>query len=158
MFSILRASVRSYETVAEKQKWRDVLEGTKDIAQLKGAVEAALEEKRSKKSKSEVPDFIDHCSIVVLEYSKLPDVIMNQSPEYVTLAWGAMEILLVANVNHARLKQNVEKFLVHIAKQCGLFNQLTCYSPTEKMVEAVAELYEGFSRFLRRGAEILCRA
>ena len=73
---------------------------------------------------------------------------MNQAPEYVILAWGAMKILLVANVNPARLKQNVEKFLIHINNQFGLVNQLTCYSPTEKMVEAVAELYASFSRFL----------
>ena len=147
-FTVLRESVRSYETVAEKQKWKDILEGNKDITHLKRAVEAALREKHPKRHKSKVPDMIDQFSTVALEYSKLLDVVMSQAPEYVTLAWGAMKILLVANVNHARLKKNVEKFLIHIGNQFGLVNQLTCYSPTEEMVEAVAKLYANFSKFL----------
>ena len=61
--------------------------------------------------------------------------VMNQCPEYVALAWGVTKLLLVANINHSRLKQNIESHLISIGEQLGLVNQLITYSPTDKMVE-----------------------
>ncbi|KAM0804291.1 hypothetical protein BDR22DRAFT_669753 [Usnea florida] len=81
---------------------------------------------------------------------------MNQCPEYVALAWGVMKLLLVANINHSRLKQNIESHLISIGEQLGLVNQLIAYAPTDKMVEAVALLYANFSKFL--GKALRCYA
>ena len=36
-----------------------------------------------------------------------PQVLMNHWPEYVSLAWGTIKVLLVANINNAKLKQKV---------------------------------------------------
>lgn len=61
-----------------------------------------------------------------------------------------MKVLLVANINNAKLKQNVEQYLVKIGEQLGLVNQLIYSVPTGKMIEAVALLYAHFSRFLAK--------
>ena len=87
---------------------------------------------------------------MALEYSKLFDVIMNQAPNYVVVAWGTMKVLLTANVEDAKLKENVRNSLVAIGNQLWIVNQLLSLSPTDKMVEAVASLYASFTRLLRK--------
>lgn len=62
----------------------------------------------------------------------------------------------MANINHSKLKENVESHLISIGEQLGLVNQLISYSPTEKMVEAVALLYSSFAKFL--GKDLRCYA
>lgn len=149
----LRSAVDVYEAQASVQKWEDLSLAQADVTELNTLAKAALEKQQSKRRP--LPG-LERFSTVALEYSKLLDVVMNQCPEYVSLAWGVTKLLLVANINHAKLKQNVETHLMSIGERLGLVNQLICYSPTEKMVEAVALLYAHFSKFL--GKALRCYA
>lgn len=151
----LRESVDSYEKEAGKDQLGDLLRVRADLTELTKLASTAL-----KKEHLKTPGLtgLEKFSTVALEYSKLLDVVMNQSPEYACLAWGVIKLLLVANVNHAKLKQNVEIHLLKIGNQLGLVNQLMYYMPTEKIVEAVALLYASFSRFLRKALKCYAKS
>lgn len=59
----------------------------------------------------------------------------------------------MAHVNHSKLKHSVEHYLVEFGQQFGVVNQLMSFLPTEKMVEAVAEAYAAFSKFLAKAVK-----
>ena len=128
----LRQTVEVYERQATNEKWGELWQVRSDVAELDTLARAALDKQQSRKT---IFKGMERFSTVALEYSKLLDVVMNQSPEYVSLAWGVTKLLLVANINHSKLKENVELHLVSIGEQLGLVNQLIAYSPTDKMVE-----------------------
>ena len=130
--SQLRQTVEVYEKQASTEKWGELWRVRADVTELDTLARAALDKQKSRKTPF---NGLERFSTVALEYSKLLDVVMNQCPEYVALAWGVTKLLLVANINHSRLKQNVESHLVSIGGQLGLVNQLIAYSPTDKMVE-----------------------
>ena len=130
----LRQTAEVYEKQASNEKWGELWRFRADVTELDTLAKAALDKQKSKTTFKGLEKF----STVALEYSKLLDVVMNQCPEYVALAWGVTKLLLVANINHSKLKQNVETHLITIGEQLGLVNQLITYSPTDKMVEYAA--------------------
>ena len=144
----LHDNLDAYECRADGGRWFEVVSMQADGVkkELNAIAQKAEEKQRARGRRTSA--WFDKFSPVALEYSRLLDVLMNQCPEYVTAAWGAMKILLLAQVNHAKLKENVESYLIAIGERLGLVNQLVCYSPTDKMVEAVALLYASFSKFL----------
>ena len=141
----LQNDASAYERQASEERWEDLLSRRGDVSELNTLAQDA-QERRQKPGK--VRKGFDEFCTVALEYSKLLDVVMNQSPEYAGLAWGIMKILLFANINHAKLRKNIRTYLIEIGNQLGLVNQLLLCSPTDKMVEAVALLYSTFSKFL----------
>ena len=149
---ILRGSVADYEEVATRQQWTDLLKVHANIGEL-GTLADTLRKKRSKGDDDESADGLSKFSAVALEYSKMLDVIMNQSPEYAGLAWGAIRLLLVAHTNHSKLKHAVEHYLIQFGQGFCVVNQLMNSHPTKKMVEAVSEAYVCFSKFLAKAVE-----
>ena len=135
----LRQTVKVYERQASDEKWGELWRARADVTELDTLAKAALDKQKSRNTPFNKG--LEKFSTVALEYSKLLDVVMNQCPEYVALAWGVTKLLLVANINHSKLKQNVESHLVSIGEQLGLVNQLIAYSPTDKMVEYEAILF-----------------
>ena len=133
--------MEAYDKEADENEWEELSRNHEDIVGLKRRVTGA---------KGEKPTATGNFSSVALEYSKLLDVLMNHCPEYVSLAWGTIKVLLVANINNAKLKQKVEQHLVKIGEQLDLVNQLIYSVPTGKMIEAVALLYASFSNFLAK--------
>ncbi len=169
----LRQTVQVYEEQASSERWGELWRVRADVTELDTLAKAVLDKQ---KPRSTFFKGLERFSTVALEYSKLLDVLMNQCPEYVALAWGVTKLLLVANINHSKLKQNVESHLISIGEQLGLVNQLIAYSPTDKMVEyeatgmllapcansssvrAVAILYASFSKFLGKALRCYARS
>ena len=150
----LRSAVAAYESQASDQKWQELSLAQTHITADLGLAHAALEKQQAKKGPVAVG--LDKFSTVALEYTKLFDVVLDSCPEYVSLAWGITKVLLVANINHAKVKDNVETHLVSIGERLGLVNQLIYYAPTDKMVDAVALFYAHLSTFL--GKALRCYA
>ena len=92
-------------------------------------------------------------SEVTYEYSKIMDTLANQAPEYVSLAWGAMKIILVTQINHEELKQKVKQYMEHIKLKFEMIDHLTELVPRANLVAAVAKVYELFSRFLAKAVK-----
>ena len=86
--TLLRSSIAEYEKEASQQQWEDLLKINADVADL-GKLADGSRKRRSKKGEDdESLDGLSKFSTVALEYSKMLDVVMNQSPEYAGLAWG----------------------------------------------------------------------
>jgi hypothetical protein len=83
---LLRASVADYEREATTQQWTDLLKVNADVSELGKLVADSKKNKRP--TNKETADGLSKFSMVALEYSKMLDVVMNQSPEYASLAWG----------------------------------------------------------------------
>ena len=116
------------------------------LAELRGLADNDIKDVTKGNFRSSWDKF---CS-VALEYSKLLDMILNQEPEYAAITWGVIKLLLVANINHAKLKDNVEKVLISIGEKADLVSQLLFYNPTESMATVVGRLYESFVKFLEK--------
>jgi hypothetical protein len=86
--TLLRSSVAEYEKEASQQQWKDLLKINADVADLGKLADGARKAKSKKGEDDESVDGLSKFSTVALEYSKMLDVVMNQSPEYAGLAWG----------------------------------------------------------------------
>jgi hypothetical protein len=86
--TLLRSSVAEYEKEASQQQWKDLLKINADVADLGKLADGARKTKSKKGGDDESVDGLSRFSTVALEYSKMLDVVMNQSPEYAGLAWG----------------------------------------------------------------------
>ena len=92
-------------------------------------------------------------SEVTYEYSKIMDVLVSQAPEYVSLAWGAIKIVLVVQINHEELKQKVKGYMEQIKRKFEMIDHLTELIPRANLVAAVAKVYELLSRFLAKAVK-----
>ena len=92
-------------------------------------------------------------SAAAYEYSQIMDLLATQAPEYVALAWGAVKILLVVQINHEELKTKVKEHMELIRSRFEVINHLTAYNPQRNLVRAVAKVYELFSRFLAKAVK-----
>lgn len=153
-----RKDVEEYEAKAGLRQWEDTLLplAETNFQELNELMKRTAEKEQSRKHRAW--RWYDGFSAVALEYSKLLDVVMEACPDYVSMAWGTMKILLVADINHQNLKENVRRCLIDIGGRLGIVNQLLCYSPTEKMVEAVALLHASFSKFLGKALKYYCKS
>lgn len=87
---------------------------------------------------------------VAYQYVQMLDVMVGQAPEYVGLAYGAVKILLVAQINHEEVKQKVKDYLGQIQLKFGIIDHLTAYMPTLQLVTLVAQAYSLFNRFVAK--------
>jgi hypothetical protein len=87
-FLALRASVAEYEKEATTQQWKDLLKIHGDMRELGQLAESSQKKSRSGNETEESNSGLGKFTAVAFEYSKLLDVVMNQSPEYAALAWG----------------------------------------------------------------------
>jgi hypothetical protein len=92
------------------------------------------------------------------EYAQILDVMVGQAPEYVALAYGAVKILLVAQVNYEEMKQNVEGYMDKIRIKFQMIDHLTAYLPTERLVNTIAKMYDFFNRFLAKALKFYTRS
>jgi hypothetical protein len=84
----LQSSVWDYEKEATRQQWTGLLKINADVAELGKLVESSNIKKSKKAGQDESMDGLTKFTTVALEYSKMLDVVMNQSPEFAGLAWG----------------------------------------------------------------------
>ncbi|ERF69934.1 hypothetical protein EPUS_05478 [Endocarpon pusillum Z07020] len=149
----LQNSVSDYEKEASQQQWTDLFEINHDVGELEKLAESSRRRKSKRAGHDVGMDGLTRITTVALEYSKMLDVVMNQSPEYAGLAWGAIRMLLVAHTNHSKLKQAVENYIIQFGQEFGVVNQLMKSHPTAKMVEAVSEAYAAFAKFLAKAVQ-----
>lgn len=90
---------------------------------------------------------------VAYEYTQMLDVMVGQAPEYIALAYGAIKILLVVQINNEELKRNVEDYMEQILLKFKLIDHLTCYIPASNIVIGVARAYSLFYCFLAKAVK-----
>jgi hypothetical protein len=92
------------------------------------------------------------------EYTQIMDVLVSRAPEYVALAYGAVKLLLVVQVNYEEMKQNVEEYMITIKTKFDMIDHLTTYFPSRHLVEAIGRMYDGFQRFLAKSLKFYARS
>jgi hypothetical protein len=81
------------------------------------------------------------------------DVMVGQAPEYVALAYGAIKIILVVQINYTELKLKVREYMDQIKGKFDIIDHLTAYIPTVHLVKAISQAYTLFSRFLAKAVK-----
>ncbi|KAH8703647.1 hypothetical protein BGW36DRAFT_423200 [Talaromyces proteolyticus] len=94
---------------------------------------------------------------IAFEFSKILDTIVQQAPTFVSVAYGAIKILLYAEINSQELKSNVHKYMKRIKVTFDMVDHLTVYMPTANLVNAVAQMYGLFNRFLAKAIKLYTR-
>lgn len=89
-------------------------------------------------------------SAVAYEYVKILDYMVGSAPEYLGLAYGAIKILLVAQINNEEVKEKVKGYLEQIQSKFRDIDHLTAYMPSSRLITLIAEVYCLFSVFLRK--------
>lgn len=94
------------------------------------------------------------------ELSKHLDLFVGQAPEYVSLAWGAIKILMIVQISNEDLKEGVHSTLSLLVNKFDLVDHLPEYMPQKNLIAALAEAYSIFSKFLAKAIEYYseCRA
>lgn len=94
------------------------------------------------------------------ELSEHLDLFVGQAPEYVSLAWGAIKILMIVQISNEDLKEGVHSTLGLLVKKFDLVDHLPEYMPQQNLIVALAEAYSIFSKFLAKAVKYYseCRA
>jgi hypothetical protein len=92
------------------------------------------------------------------EYAQILDVMVGQAPEYVALAYGAVKLLLVVQINYEEMKQNVEEYLEKIKTKFSMIDHLTTYFPTARLVKAITRMCDFFQTFLAKALKFYTRS
>ena len=94
------------------------------------------------------------------ELSKHLDLFVGQAPEYVSLAWGAIKILMVVQISNEELKAGVHSNLKLLVGKFDLVDHLPEFMPQRNLITALAEAYGIFSKFLAKAVKYYseCRA
>lgn len=109
-----------------------------------------LQQHRAQAAKAKIKAGCKAFSAAAYEYSQIMDVLATQAPEYVALAWGAVKIVLIVQINYEELKNKVKEHMDLIRSRFEVIDHLTAYNPRQNLVRAVAKVYELFSRFLAK--------
>ncbi|KAK3325263.1 hypothetical protein B0H66DRAFT_599433 [Apodospora peruviana] len=95
-----------------------------------------------------------HCvrriSAWIMMYGQVLDVLAQNHPEYVSLAWGAAKFLLMGVLNHETLNTNISRALEDIANVLPRMELHAKLYPTERMKDSMARLYAHMLLFLRQ--------
>ncbi|KAJ8112585.1 hypothetical protein OPT61_g5070 [Boeremia exigua] len=123
---------------------QSTLEGVQDV------VKRAMDKYNSSRGENETRTWLVKLSQRIHLYSSVLDVFAQHHPEYVALAWGSMKFLLMAVLNHEATITTLAKAIAEIAWNLPRIELHTLLFPTDRMKDAVTNLYACIIKFLVR--------
>ncbi|CAD6593390.1 MAG: hypothetical protein ASARMPREDX12_007126 [Alectoria sarmentosa] len=81
-------------------------------------------------------------------YGQIFDVLVQQHPEYVSLAWGTFKFVFMAVLNHQEIIKKLAKGLCQIADILPRANLTLILYPTAMMQDVLARLYANIIQFI----------
>ncbi|KAH6855842.1 hypothetical protein B0I37DRAFT_365964 [Chaetomium sp. MPI-CAGE-AT-0009] len=153
---LAEASADDQKAYAESRK--RVLEIVKTVKQKHDARYPPAEPGSEKRLVDSIKSVWRSASETAYEYAQILDVMVGQAPEYVALAYGAIRIILVIQVNYEEMKQNVEEWMERIKSKFDLVDHLTTYFPSQRLVDAMTRMYDAFNRFLAKALKFYTRS
>lgn len=150
----LKQRLADFHMEASPQE-RDLLkESRSKVSEIKERAENASAALRSEGSlSSKVKSAWQSTNEVAYEYIKILDVMVGQAPEYVGLAYGAVKIILVVQVNHQEVKQKCKDYLEQIKVKFDIIDHLSSYITSSQLVNLVGQLYSLFYTFLAKAVK-----
>ncbi|KAF6838383.1 hypothetical protein CPLU01_02495 [Colletotrichum plurivorum] len=121
--------------------------GHNSLKDVQTAVGAALEGYRKRTKGHKVRAWLASCSSRVMYYGAIFDTFAQHHPEYVSLAWGTLKFLFVAVLNHEELLTEIPKAISRIADVLPRTELHSVLYPTQRMQDAVSQLYAKIIEF-----------
>lgn len=128
------------------------------VQQAQNAYDSRYPDKSRQGMLGRIKNGCQKVSEVAYPYTQIMDVFVGQAPEYVGLVYGAVKLLLVAQINHAELKEKVKENMEIIKTKFEIMDHLTSYNPTEQLVQALGRFYDCFQRFVAKALKFYCRS
>ncbi|KAI8955848.1 hypothetical protein F4801DRAFT_177344 [Xylaria longipes] len=120
------------------------------LGDVLNAVLAAKRRSESASGESKFREGLVAFSQHLLYYGNIMDVLIQQHPEYVSLAWGAMKFIFGAVVEHERTATTIVTALCDISGSLPSVELSLALYPTPVMKHLVSMLYAHIMRFLIR--------
>ncbi|KAJ5697453.1 hypothetical protein N7488_011137 [Penicillium malachiteum] len=114
------------------------------------AVNQAKEYYTQNRSHSKIKRYLEHVSERIHYYGNVMDVLVQQHPEYVSLAWGMMKLLVGAVIEHKKTGSVITNSLLDIADALPRVQLVSSLYQTESVERMVATLYACIIKFLLR--------
>lgn len=121
---------------------------------LEAAKESSPDAPSSEKSLGEKIKSVWHATNeVAYDYIQMLDVMVGQATEYVGLAYGAIKIILIVQINHEEMKRKLHEYLDQVQHNFVVIDHLTAYIPSHHLVTLVSRAYSLFYRFLSKAVK-----
>ncbi|KAJ5683880.1 uncharacterized protein N7477_000225 [Penicillium maclennaniae] len=126
---------------------------TTTMDDLLNAVKDAQEGYHQRRTESALGRCMDRLAERIHYYGNIMDVLVQHHPEFTSLAWGAMKLLVGAIVEHKSTGLTIANGLLDIADALSRAKLATSLFPTSSIKRMFAILYAHIIRFLLRGLE-----
>lgn len=162
----LKGRIENFVTLATESEQNELQESRNQLWALMKTARKKDELKNPDYNTTPIPTsqrFKEHYNSFLqsgYELSKHLDLFVDQAPEYVSLTWGAIKILMVVQISNQELKDSVHMHLRLITRKFDLVDHLPDFIPQKNLITAVSEAYGLFSKFLAKAIKYYseCRA
>ncbi|KAI1317767.1 hypothetical protein F5Y16DRAFT_392530 [Xylariaceae sp. FL0255] len=113
----------------------------------------AAEAKYSSRTGGKAQKWVGRLSSKIHFYSQVLDVLIQQYPEYVSLAWGAFKLVFMGVINHEALVKELAKAMSLIADAVKHVETQHLLHQTPQLAEYTTELYTHIMKFAVRAVE-----
>ncbi|KAK1483149.1 hypothetical protein CABS01_02885 [Colletotrichum abscissum] len=151
-FEQLGLAVSEYNIAASREKREIVIkDGCKlqdVLAQANALQEARSTNKDDKSLNSSIQAGLQQFCKSTLHYAAVMDTLAQHHPEWVSLAWGTMKLLLMIPIEYQKVKEGIVTNLGRIGSKLELVSLLLSFYPVERMTNAAAAIYASIADFL----------
>ncbi|CAG8954559.1 hypothetical protein HYFRA_00004476 [Hymenoscyphus fraxineus] len=140
-------------SITEDTRKKDIAKTVTSIDVLEEVVQNTKSKYESRHKGSKAQKWLIRISHRIRFYGNIGDVLVQQHPEYVSLAWGAFKLLFILVENQEKLVTTLAKGLSQIADSLPKIELSTILYPTLRMKRAVAQLYAHIINFLIRAKD-----
>ena len=154
----MHESITAFERKADQRECEELINAREELGRLLVAAQELHQNQEDQGTKNahfprkvwlSLKSSYSQFSETAFRFSKQLDSLVLAAPNYVQAVWGAIHLLLMAQINDQRLKQSIPEYLMSISRKFGLLESLTAYVPTQLMVEGLAQVYAAYLIFLR---------
>ncbi|GKZ38850.1 hypothetical protein AbraIFM66950_011373, partial [Aspergillus brasiliensis] len=153
----LQNRVKEFLVHANDQE-RDELEQSRQqllemIQEARAARSQANPDTKDASLKTKIKHAWSSSSGIAYQYFQMLDPMIDQAPGYVSVAFGAIKIILTVQINYQELKEKMTQYLDQISTRFELIDHLTAYIPTKRLVDHLARAYQSFTKFLSKAVK-----
>lgn len=151
-FEQLQLAVNEYNIAATHEKREVVIKNGCELqdvlAQANALQEVRSSNKDAKSLNSNVQAGLQQFCKTTLHYAAVMDTLAQHHPEWVSLAWGTMKLLLMIPIEYQKVKEGIFNNLGRIGSKLELVSLLLSFYPFERMTNAAAAIYASIADFL----------
>lgn len=135
-----------YTSSEEKRRWLADKHTFHEVQATVLVAKAKYDSRTQSKARKHLHKF----SAGFMYYGRVMDMLVQQQPEYVSLAWGTMKLLFILVMNHEELTSELAKALSKIADVLPRVEFDLILYPVDDMKHKMEDLYAHIIRFYQR--------